>query len=142
MRSAKFPWAAIGSLLLLAAILSPSAAVAQPVVPGPKPPPNPTMTCKFASGPLAGQTKSYRSTPGAAPLAEGAPCTDGAGSIGVAVPDATTPNPTSAATVAQTGPRRCSFTTGPRAGQSGDVDRSAAVGAPCSDGKGSSGVAR
>jgi len=99
------------------------------------------MTCKFASGPLAGQTRSYRNA-GAAPLAEGAPCTDGAGSIGVAVPDATTPAPGAVAAAPEGRASRCNFTAGPKSGQSGALSKPSAIGSDCTDGQGSRGVAR
>lgn len=47
-----------------------------------------SSTCKFTSGPKAGQVQHWpRSTPGLRPAKPGLPCTDGAGSSGVAIPD-------------------------------------------------------
>ena len=64
-------------------------AIAEPPPPPPPPPPAPTTssTCQFNNGPRAGQIQSYAGVTGIQPIPIGAPCTDGQGSTGVAVPD-------------------------------------------------------
>ncbi len=47
-----------------------------------------STTCRFLTGPRAGETIFFPpDTPGLIPVVVGAPCNDGAGSIGVGVPD-------------------------------------------------------
>jgi hypothetical protein len=47
-----------------------------------------STTCKFTVGPRAGSTQYYPpNAPGLTPAVVGGPCTDGAGSIGYAIPD-------------------------------------------------------
>lgn len=47
-----------------------------------------STTCKYTMGPKAGRTQYFRpGTPGLTPAYVGGPCTDGMGSMGMAVPD-------------------------------------------------------
>jgi hypothetical protein len=91
--------------------------------------------CTFTAGPRAGTSVDYAAT--WSPLAVGTPCLDGMGSTGY---------------VGAGNPRRtvgmstvCHFTAGPRAGTSFDYRATwapLAVGTPCLDGMGSTGVVR
>jgi hypothetical protein len=117
-------------------------------------PPNTSMTCRFQSGPLSGQVRDFSDVPGAKPFANGAPCTDGHDSYGVAVADKTTAAPsadragadTATRSDEQQAPSSCRFTVGPRTGESMDLRRlpksERRPGAACADGKGSRGVVR
>lgn len=49
-------------------------------------PPGVTLTCRFTYGPAMGQTRNFMGVPGANPGLVGGPCSDGAGSVGVGVP--------------------------------------------------------
>ncbi|HJP69478.1 MAG TPA: hypothetical protein VJ846_11295 [Sphingomicrobium sp.] len=108
-----------------------------------------SYTCSFDNGPRAGQSLTYTGISGP-PIEIGVPCSDGQGSTGSVVPGrAGQPGvpvlPPSAPT------RRdmtfiCRFDDGPRAGQTQSYAgvtgiQSFPVGAPCTDGQGSTGVA-
>jgi hypothetical protein len=105
--------------------------------------------CRFTSGPRAGQTQDYAPM---APLPVGALCQDGAGSTGVVVTANTSGGPGGGPSGAGGGggPAQqpgehstlCSFTSGPRAGQTQDYAPMAPlpVGTPCQDGTGSTGI--
>ncbi len=94
-----------------------------------------STVCTFTAGPRAGTSVDYAAT--WAPLAVGTPCLDGMGSTGY---------------VGAGNPRRtvgmstvCHFTAGPRRGTSFDYSATwspLAVGTPCLDGLGSTGVVR
>ena len=94
-----------------------------------------STVCTFTAGPRAGTSVDYAAT--WQPLAVGTPCLDGMGSTGF---------------VGAGNPRRtvgmstvCHFTAGPRAGTSYDYSATwspLAVGTPCLDGMGSTGVVR
>jgi hypothetical protein len=119
-------------------------------------PSNMTLTCHFTGGPRSGQTFDFSNTPGVTPAPIGAPCTDGQGSYGVAVaPGSSGQAQTDPAGQAQSSPSgnlpqgttlTCHFTGGPRSGQTFDFSNTpgvapAPIGAPCTDGQGSYGVA-
>lgn len=94
-----------------------------------------STVCTFTAGPRAGSSVDYAAT--WAPLPVGTPCLDGMGSTGYA--GAGNPSRTVGMSTV------CHFTAGPRAGSS--IDYSAtwaplAVGTPCLDGVGSTGVVR
>ncbi|MBV8776047.1 MAG: hypothetical protein JO032_17560 [Alphaproteobacteria bacterium] len=94
-----------------------------------------STVCTFTAGPRAGSSVDYAAT--WSPLPVGTPCLDGMGSTGY---------------VGAGNPRRtvgmstvCFFTAGPRAGQAQDYSATwapLAVGTPCLDGMGSTGVVR
>jgi hypothetical protein len=64
-----------------------------PDVPKPQPTDGLSTTCKFTSGPRAGQVKHWpRNTPGLTPARIGAPCTDGVGNSGIAIADSDADN--------------------------------------------------
>ena len=94
-----------------------------------------STVCTFTAGPRAGTSVDYSAT--WAPLPLGTPCLDGMGSTGyVGAGDPT--RTVGMSTV-------CYFTAGPRAGTSIDYRASwspLAVGTPCLDGMGSTGVVR
>jgi hypothetical protein len=147
MNTAK--WVVVAAVGSMALGLAPRA-LAQPEQSSGNPP-NTSMTCRFQSGPLAGQIRDFSGTPGAKPFAAGAPCTDGRDSFGVAIEDKTTPAPSanragadSAAREPSDEPPTCHFKVGPRTGESMDLrllPKSARrPGAACTDGKGSRGV--
>lgn len=141
---------AVAAVAPLALALA-SGASAQPARSG-ETPPNTSMTCRFQSGPLAGQVRDFSGVAGAKPFAAGAPCTDGHDSFGVALDDKTTPAPsadragadTTARAPADQAPLTCRFTVGPRIGESMDLrllpKSERRAGASCADGKGSRGV--
>jgi len=116
--------------------------------------PNTSMTCRFHSGPLAGQVRDFSGMPGAKPFPTGAPCTDGRDSFGVAITDKSTPAPsadragadTAAREPSEQSPSTCHFMAGPRTGESMDLRQlpksARRPGAACADGKGSRGVVR
>jgi len=56
----------------------------------PAAPKNTTTVCSFTSGPKAGQTIDFGKDPGVIPAMIGAPCSDGTGSFGMAVPSSST----------------------------------------------------
>ena len=95
-------------------------------------------TCKFTTGPRAGQTQDYAPM---APISVGVPCHDGQGSTGVVVAAGAGSQPQGGAA----GPlsNTCKFTTGPRAGQIQSYPNVSPipVGSPCHDGQGSTGFA-
>lgn len=96
-------------------------------------------TCRFTAGPRAGETQYFPPGPGVTPAPVGAPCADGMGSTGYAVPD----EPGSATPALS---RTCRFTAGPRAGEDQYYAPSTGVtpipvGSPCTDGRGSTGRA-
>lgn len=142
--------AAFRTLTCAALVLASSNAFVDPVQAMAAAQPQLSLTCQFNSGPRAGQVQSHAdaSSTGAMPI--GAPCTDGQGSIGVAIPDPSVPprvpvappsNPAAPPTSFT-----CRFNNGPRAGQ---VQSYAGVtgmqpmpaGARCTDGLGSTGAA-
>ena len=91
--------------------------------------------CTFTTGPRAGSSVDYAAT--WAPLPVGSPCLDGMGSTGYIGPG----NPRRTVGMSTV----CYFTAGPRAGQSQDYSATwapLAVGTPCLDGMGSTGVVR
>src|SRR5262249_15830090 len=96
-------------------------------------------TCKFNSGPRAGQTQRY---PGFPPIPIGSPCYDGMGSTGTAVNDDQAPGPAEGSPSLQGLPNTCSFKSGPRAGQTQSYPGfpPIPIGSPCHDGAGSTGV--
>jgi hypothetical protein len=124
-------------------------------IPGGSLPSGMTLTCRFTSGPRAGQTQDYSGVSGVAPVRIGSPCTDGTASNGVAI------SPDDRGEVGGSGRRgtgvdgnslasgmtlTCRFTSGPRAGQTQDYSGIAGVapvpvGSPCTDGVSSNGVA-
>lgn len=124
-------------------------------IPSPPPsvvPPSPprqemTFTCRFDSGPRAGQNQNYAGVTGIRSFPVGAPCTDGQGSTGIAIPEApppppAPPTPPPAPAMSFT----CQFNSGPRAGQLQSYAgvtgiQPMLVGAQCTDGQGSTGVA-
>jgi hypothetical protein len=138
-------------VLALAAAAPAPAPASQPAAPAVQTaaPPNTSMTCRFESGPLAGQMRDFSGVPGAKPFAAGAPCTDGKDSIGVAVDDKTTPAPSAnragaEASAAASASFQCRFTAGPRAGRTAELPNVPTSprprGSPCSDGRGSRGM--
>lgn len=54
-------------------------------------PPGKSFTCQFDNGPRAGQFQTYAGVTGMQPLPVGAPCADGQGSTGVAIPERSAP---------------------------------------------------
>ena len=106
-----------------------------------------TLTCKFTSGPRAGQIQDFSKVPGARPARIGSPCTDGRSSNGVAI------KPTeSSSTNEETDSSNadddssgtstvCQFNSGPRAGQWHDYApmQPIRIGSSCQDGAGSTG---
>jgi hypothetical protein len=110
--------------------------------------PNTTTTCRFRTGPLAGQTRDFAGVTGFKPFAAGAPCTDGKDSLGVAVDDRAGPSPSAqrAGADAAASTYRCRFTAGPQAGRTAELpmprDGRPQPGAACTDGAGNHGVAR
>jgi hypothetical protein len=116
-------------------------------------PPGMSLTCKYTTGPKAGQTQNFSGVQGAIPAPVGGPCGDGQGSIGTAVADGTrgaTPGGPQAGTGRNSLPPgmslTCKYTTGPKAGQTQDFAgvqgaTPAPVGGLCGDGVGSSGYA-
>jgi hypothetical protein len=112
------------------------------------PAPDATTTCRFATGPLAGQTRDFAGVTGFKPFAKGAPCTDGKDSVGVAVQDRAGSSPSadrSGADAAAT-TYHCRFSVGPKSGQTAELpaplDSNLKPGAACSDGKGNRGTVR
>jgi hypothetical protein len=98
-----------------------------------------SLTCKYTSGPKAGQTQNFDGVPGIVPVPIGAPCTDAQGSLGIAIAGDAKSLPTRMSLI-------CKYTAGPKAGQTQNFAgvpgiTPAPVGAPCTDGQGSSGVA-
>ena len=95
-------------------------------------------TCKFLSGPRAGQIQAY---PEATPIPVGSPCQDGIASQGIAIANDDTLNirspssPSNLSTI-------CQFTVGPRAGVVQDYApmNPVPVGSSCQDGIGSEGI--
>lgn len=142
----------IGPITLALAVSS-AAVAAQPTTPpaaaaqqDAAPAPNSTTICRFQTGPLAGQTRDFAGSAGFKPFAQGAPCTDGHDSVGVAVADRAGPSPPSAdrtGSDASAGPYRCRFSEGPKAGRTGAyrpaMRGTPRLGAMCSDGRGSRG---
>jgi hypothetical protein len=93
-----------------------------------------STVCTFTAGPRAGTAIDYSAT--WAPLPVGTPCLDGMGSTGYVGG-----NPRRAGGMSTV----CYFTAGPRAGSSQDYSATwapLAVGTPCLDGMGSTGVVR
>jgi hypothetical protein len=108
-------------------------------------PPGMSLTCQFTSGPRAGQTQNFTGVPGATPTPIGSPCTDGQGSLGVAVSSTPSPSPRTPSTPPGMS-LTCQFTSGPRTGQTQNFSgmpgaTPAPIGSPCTDGQGSFGVA-
>lgn len=108
------------------------------------PPSSPTQTtvCYFQTGPRSGQRVDYAGTPGVIGVDVGTPCTDRAGSFGVAVAStqqAIAPAPPAGAGAMSA---KCRFTSGTRAGQTQDYSPRPPipVGTPCNDGAGSFGI--
>jgi hypothetical protein len=119
-----------------------------------------SLTCKYTAGPKAGQTQNFAGIPGARPTTVGSPCGDGQGSFGTAVADGSgsaTPGgvqpgsggntPGGANNLPPGMSFTCKYTAGPKAGQTQNFAgvpgvAPAPVGAPCTDGQGSSGVAQ
>ena len=115
-----------------------------------------SLTCKFNSGPRSGTTFDFSHTPGATPAPIGASCTDGAGSYGVSQPPGTTggSSPGRGGNSGSGGgglppgmSLTCKFNSGPRSGQTFDFSHTpgatpAPIGASCTDGAGSYGVAQ
>lgn len=109
-----------------------------------------SFTCGFTSGPRTGQTQSYAGVAGIEAAPVGTHCADGQGSIGRVIPEVATQPPAPAPpppppTLAPT-TFICRFDNGPRAGQVQSYAgvtgmRGIAVGAQCTDGQGSTGVA-
>ena len=109
-----------------------------------------SFTCGFSSGPRAGQSQSYAGVAGIQAAPVGTHCADGQGSTGTVVRNAPLqpplpvqlpPTPTVPATTFL-----CQFDNGPRAGQVQSYAgvtgmRAIGIGAPCTDGQGSSGAA-
>lgn len=106
-------------------------------------------TCRFDNGPRAGQILTYTDVAGP-PIAIGVGCSDGQGSTGSVVPDGSVQAP--APVQPPYAPRRqdmtfiCRFDDGPRSGQTQSYAgvtgiQPMQVGAPCTDGQGSAGVA-
>lgn len=100
-----------------------------------------SSTCRFSQGPRAGQIQDYRGQ--VQPIPVGSPCTDGQGSYGMAIPDASGGGSAPGSNSGQLS-STCRFSQGPRAGQiqsyRGQV-QPIPVGSPCTDGQGSNGVA-
>jgi hypothetical protein len=103
--------------------------------------------CQFISGPRAGTTFDFQPF-GVKPLPVGHPCTDFQGNIGIAgIGGAAIPGPDLSATSAANSNLTtvCQFNSGPKAGTTFDFRpygvQPIAVGRPCSDFQGSSGVA-
>ena len=93
-----------------------------------------STVCTFTAGPRAGTSIDYAATWSALPV--GTPCLDGMGSTGYVGG-----NPRTAGGMSTV----CHFTAGPRAGSSQDYSATwapLAVGTPCLDGFGSTGVVR
>jgi hypothetical protein len=93
-----------------------------------------STVCTFTKGPRAGTSIDYAAT--WAPLPVGSPCLDGMGSTGYVGG-----NPRRAGGMSTV----CYFTAGPRTGGSQDYSATwapLAVGTPCLDGMGSTGVVR
>jgi hypothetical protein len=106
-----------------------------------------TTICQFTSGPRAGTTFDFKPY-GVKPLPVGHPCTDFQGSTGIAgIGAAATPDlsATSAPSPDSNLTTVCQFNSGPKAGTSFDFKpygvQPIAVGRPCSDFQGSTGVA-
>jgi hypothetical protein len=106
-----------------------------------------STTCRFLSGPRAGQTQDLAGLVGTTPMSIGNGCSDGASSLGIAIAPATSGNDSAAsASDAGTLPKgmtlTCQFYTGPRTGQIQDLAASPArIGSLCSDGGSSAGIA-
>src|SRR5271169_2777263 len=87
---------------------------------------NMSQTCQFTQGPKAGQTINFAGQPGVTPAPVGGPCTDGMGSYGVAVADASGssgnyPSPAGGQSSGSSGmSTTCHFDQGPKAGQTID----------------------
>jgi len=123
-----------------------------------------STTCQFTSGPRTGQVQHWsRNTPRLTPAQIGSPCTDGQGSYGAAIADKRAASKLVKTTGDGEGDGNdddrtgegqsdgtsttCRFTMGPRAGQVQHWPRNtpglrpAPIGAPCTDGADSQGVA-
>jgi hypothetical protein len=111
--------------------------------------PDAPLTCRFNSGPRAGQTQDVR---GAQDVDRaGSTCSDGASSIGILIPSSTDSRNAAADAGGAAAPGAaltsiCQFSTGPRAGEIVDFAKAAEmrpmpVGSTCSDGASSSGTA-
>ena len=104
-------------------------------------PKNLSLTCKYTSGPKAGQKQSFAGVAGVTPVPVGSPCWDGGQNRGVAVPDSGGAQaPTSGLSLT------CKYNTGPKAGQTQSFQgvpgvQAIPVGAPCTDGVANFGVA-
>jgi hypothetical protein len=103
-----------------------------------------TTVCQFTSGPRAGSTFDFRPY-GVQPIPVGSPCTDGQSSTGIAVAGgrgtpSNGPAPSSGGMTTV-----CQFNAGPKAGSTVDFKpygvQPIPVGAPCTDGQNSTGVA-
>lgn len=110
-----------------------------------------TFTCRFSSGPRAGQIKDFTRVPSAIPMQVGSSCTDGGSSSGIAIAQLTTA-PKTRVNVSDAAARpaqltlMCRFSSGPRAGQTqalAEVPGATPlyVGGVCSDGASSTGTA-
>jgi hypothetical protein len=108
-----------------------------------------STTCRFLSGPRAGQTQDLAGLTGTTPMSIGSSCSDGASSQGIAIASAASGNDSAtSASEAGTLPAgmtlTCRFYTGPRSGQIQDlvgVASPARIGSLCSDGGSSAGIA-
>jgi len=114
-----------------------------PIVPPGSPREETTFTCRFDSGPRAGQTQNYAGVTGIRSFPVGAPCTDGQGSTGIAISEPPVPPPLPPAPPTSF---TCQFNNGPRAGQVQSYAgvtgiQPMLVGTQCTDGQGSTGVA-
>lgn len=115
------------------------------------PAPSLTTTCRFLSGPRAGQIQDFTGLTAATPMSIGNSCSDGASSLGIAIASAAAGDDTTAtagevATLPTGMTLTCRFYTGPRTGQIQDLAgvsgaRPARIGSLCSDGASSAGIA-
>ena len=146
--------AGAASLMGLAASAQPQIQTPLGPTPAPLSPNASTQTCKFDSGPRAGQTVNYARAPGAASVPIGSRCADMQGSSGSAVAQDTAraqsqgryyfgggaPNAWgSSGKLKQGYTQTCSFKSGPATGTSKDFSGTlgalpVSIGAPCSDG--------
>jgi hypothetical protein len=124
-----------------------SAVTARGQAAGSAPAPSLTTTCRFLSGPRAGQTQDFTGLTAATPMSIGNSCSDGESSRGIAIASAaagddTTARASEVATLPTGMTLTCRFYTGPRTGQIQDLAASPArIGSLCSDGGSSAGIA-